>query len=83
MQFYSVIQLARLLGKSKNTVRDLITSGQIEAFDTAKPTAKRHRWMVSQAALEKWQSEQSNRRSIPVQMNIELQRLPTGNWGMR
>lgn len=55
-------EVAKLLGKSRESVVGLILAGELEAFDLRNPGAKRPLYRITPEALARWRE---SRRVVP------------------
>lgn len=61
----SPASVARLLGKSRQSVMELIHAGEIEATDESQPGSRIPRYRIDVSALDRWRA---NRRVKPETM---------------
>lgn len=56
MKRLSPLQVARLLGKSRRSVMELIQAGEIEATDESQPSSRIPRYRIDPSALDRWRA---------------------------
>ena len=73
---YSVSQLAEILQRSRSSIRSLIRSGRLSAFDAA-PEGRLRQYRVTEDALQKFIAEHS---ATPPKKPRKRVRKPLRQW---